>query len=98
MYVFLRDHLRIIIPVFVDDMTLISKSKSAIHAFIQELSTHFKLRDLGSTTQLLGIRIDRDRPSRTISLSQKQYILDMLGRYGMSDCKHVSTQLASLRS
>ena len=69
-YVFLRDTLRIIIPVFVDDMTLISKSKPAIQAFIKELSTHFKLRDLGSTTQLLGIKIDRDRPSRTISLSQ----------------------------
>jgi hypothetical protein len=73
-YVFLRDTLRIIIPVFVDDMTLISKSSSAIQAFIKELSSHFKLRDLGPTTQLLGIKIDRDRPSRTISLSQKQYV------------------------
>jgi len=43
-YVFLRDTLRIIIPVFVDDMTLISKSKPSISAFIKELSTHFKLR------------------------------------------------------
>ena len=93
-YVFLRDTLRIIIPVFVDDMTLISKSKSAIQAFIKELSTHFKLRDLGPTTQLLGFKIDRDRPSRSISLSQKQYILDMLERYNMSDCKPVSTPMA----
>ena len=93
-YVFLRDTLRIIIPVFVDDMTLISKSQPAIQAFIKELSTHFKLRDLGPTTQLLGFRIDRDRPSRTISLSQKQYILDMLQRYGMSDCKPVSTPMS----
>jgi hypothetical protein len=92
-YVFLRDNLRVIIPVFVDDMTLISKSKPAIQAFIQELSTHFKLRDLGPTTQLLGIRIDRDRPSRRI-FSQKQYIIDMLKRYGMSDCKHVSTPIS----
>ena len=75
-------------------MTLISKSKPAIQAFIKELSTHFKLRDLGSTTQLLGIKIDRDRPSRTLSLSQKQYILDMLERYGMSDCKPVATPMS----
>ena len=93
-YVFLRDTLRIIIPVFVDDMTLISKSQPAIQAFIKELSTHFKLRDLGSTTQLLGIRIDWDRPSRNISISQKQYIIDMLERYGMSDCKPVSTPMS----
>ena len=93
-YVFLRDNLRIIIPVFVDDMTIISKSSPAIQAFIKELSTHFKLRDLGPTTQLLGFKIDRDRPSRTISLSQKQYILDMLERYHMSDCKPVSTPMS----
>ena len=93
-YVFLRDTLRIIIPVFVDDMTIICKSKSAIQAFIKELSSHFKLRDLGPTSQLLGIKIDRDRPSKTISLSQKQYILDMLERYGMSDCKPVSTPMS----
>ncbi|KAG1836695.1 hypothetical protein DFJ58DRAFT_846845 [Suillus subalutaceus] len=35
-----------------------------------ELSQHFKFRDLGPTTQLLGIKIDRDRPNRSISLSQ----------------------------
>ena len=32
--------------------------------------------------------------TRTISLSQKQYILDMLKRYGMSDCKPVSTPMS----
>ena len=84
-YVFLRDSFRIIIPVFVDDMTIISKSKPAIQDFIKGLSTHSKLRDLGSTTQLLGFKVERDRPSRTISLSQRQYILDMLEKYGMSN-------------
>ena len=71
----------------------ISKSKPAIQDFIKELSTHFKLRDLGSTTQLLGFKVERNRPSRTISLSQRQYILDMLEKYGMSNCKPVSTPM-----
>ena len=67
--------------------------KPAIQDFIKELSTHFKLRDLGSTTQLLGFKVERDRPSRTISLSQRQYILDMLEKYGMSNCKPVSVEV-----
>jgi len=41
-------------------MTFASKSEAAIEKTIKELSQHFKLRDLGPTTQLLGIKIDRD--------------------------------------
>ena len=78
-HVFLRDTLRIIIPVFVDDMTIISKSNPAIQAFIKELSTHFRLRDLGPTTQLLGFKIDRNRPSRTISLKSSTSLICLRG-------------------
>jgi hypothetical protein len=60
-------------PVFVDDMTFASKSAAAIDQIILELSQHFKLRDLGPTTQLLGIKIDRDRSKHSITISQHQY-------------------------
>ena len=33
-------------PVYVDDMTFVSKDKAAIARAIAELSTHFALRDL----------------------------------------------------
>ena len=39
---------------------------------------HFKLRDLGPTTQLLGMEIHRDRPNCTLSLSQSQFITNLL--------------------
>ena len=77
----------------VDDMTLSSKSAPAIESFIAQLSQHFKICDLGPTTQLLGIKIDRDRPKHSISLSQRQYCLDVLDRFGMADCKPISTPM-----
>jgi Reverse transcriptase (RNA-dependent DNA polymerase) len=92
-YVYSRGEDRIILPVFVDDMTFASKSLTPIDQIISQLSQHFKLRNLGPTTQLLGIKIDRDRPSRTISLSQRQYSLDILEHFGMADCKPVTTPM-----
>lgn len=92
-YILCKGDVRIILPVFVDDMTFASKSLSAIEEMISALRKHFKLRDLGPTTQLLGIKIDRDRPNRSITLSQRQYCLDILDRFGMADCKPVSTPM-----
>src|SRR5258707_13091549 len=92
-YVFNKDTVRIILPVFVDDITLASNSPEAIQSVIKELSSHFHLRDLGATSFFLGIQITRDRPNRTLSLCQCQYILDILERFSMQDCKPVLTPM-----
>ena len=84
---------RIIVPIFVDDITLASKSQKALDDTVKELAKHFPLRDLGPTSFLLGINIIRDRSKRTIALSQRQYIVDMLERYGFATCSPVSTPM-----
>jgi len=92
-YIYVRGDVRIILPVFVDDMTFASTSLPAIKQAIADLSTHFKLRDLGPTTELLGIKIDRNRTKRSLTISQPQYCAEMLSRYGMGDSKPVSTPM-----
>ena len=92
-YVYVKDDLRIIVPIFIDDITLASKSSAAIDKAVHDLSQHFKLRDLGPTKFLLGVEIIRDRSKHTLALSQRQYIIDMLERFKMSDCKPVSTPM-----
>ena len=49
--IYIWDHngMRIIVPVFVDDLTLVSKSAEMIVKIKQELATHFKPQDLGPT-------------------------------------------------
>ena len=90
---FIRDDVRIILPVFVDDITLACKSSSVLDQTVKELATHFKLHDLGPTSYLLGIKVERDRPNRRIYLSQRQYIVDMLDKYGLSNANPVSTPM-----
>jgi len=92
-WVYQRSDVRVIVPVFVDDITLASKSKEAINHVKEELKKRFKLRDLGPTTFLLGVGIERDRAKRIIHLSQRQYILDILERFGFSDCSPIGTPL-----
>ena len=93
LYIYLRDDVRLLMPVFVDDITLACKDGAKIDSVIQELSQHFKLRDLGPTTQLLGIEIHRDRPNRQLSISQSQFISNLIQEHGLSNSKPVTTPL-----
>ena len=92
-YIYVKGEVKILVPVYVDDITFASKSKKAIDDTVAEFAKHFKIRDLGDTKFLLGVEVIRDRENRTIALSQRQYIIDMLERYGMSDCNPVSTPM-----
>lgn len=73
-WVWHKDSVCIIVPVFVDDMTLASNSASAsaVAETKAALRQYFKLHDLGPTTWLLGVEIVRDRAQRTLALSQRQ--------------------------
>ena len=88
-----RDDVRIIIPVYVDDMTIACKSKKQYQFVRDELSKHFKLHDLGPTSFLLGVHIQRNRAEHTLTLSQRQYIIDVLDRFGLANCSTVTTPL-----
>ena len=93
LYIYDRDGIKVIVPVFMDDITLASKSVDTLDSFVMELSKHFKLRDLGATSFLLGVNIVRDRSKRKLYLSQRQYILNKLEEFGMADCKPVGTPI-----
>jgi hypothetical protein len=92
-FIWEKDGVQVICPVFVDDITFASKSKTKIAALKVELAKHFKLRDLGPTTFQLGVEVIRDRKARTLHLTQHRYCLDLLERYGFVDCSPVSTPM-----
>ena len=85
-YVYRRDDVRVMMPIHVDDLLLASNSKAAIQRVKSDLATHFKLHDQGPATSILGIKIERNRAARTISLSQPGYVESILEQFGMADC------------
>ena len=92
-YIIVRGDVRIIIPVFINDITFTSSNPAAIDSAIKELASHFKLCDLGPTSFLLGIEIVCNPDTQQILLSQRQYIIDALERYHMSDCNPIGTPM-----
>ena len=92
-WVYKRDQSHIIVPVYVDDMTVVCKSPAEYTSIVSELKQHFKLKELGPSSSLLAVAIGRDRSKRLLTLSQQQFIEDVLERFGMSDCHPVTTPL-----
>jgi hypothetical protein len=93
-YIYSKGDIKVIVLVFIDDITLVSKSESAMASAVTELSKHFKLRDLGSTTLLLGIQVKQDCSNGSIPLSQEHYIRELLEHFNMDDANPLSTPLS----
>ncbi|CCA74168.1 related to TY4B-Putative pseudo-TY4B, partial [Serendipita indica DSM 11827] len=93
-FIYERDSVKIIVPVHVDDLLLASKSSEAIQMAKDELKARFKIHDQGPTSFLLGVKLERDRQSHTISLSQPAYIEQILETYKMQDCNGADTPMA----
>ncbi|XP_019172816.1 PREDICTED: uncharacterized protein LOC109168230 [Ipomoea nil] len=63
---------------------------------LSKLSTTLKIRDLGEPGFFLGI--ETIKCSDEILLSQQRYIVDILKRVGMTDCKPLSTPIPISKS
>ena len=55
-----------------------------------QLATQFKMKDLGETQYILGIKIIRDINCKIIALSQKNYIDSVLSKYNIQDSKKMT--------
>jgi hypothetical protein len=74
---------------YVDDIVLTASSSRLLQRIIRALQHEFSLKDLGQLHHFLGMHVQHT-PSG-IFLSQQQYMLEILARVGMTDCKSCST-------
>jgi hypothetical protein len=57
------------------------------------LASQFKIKDLGEIKQCLGMSVNVDKANGVITLSQENYINQLLDRFEMVDCKTADTPL-----
>lgn len=57
------------------------------------ISNRFDMEDLRECTYFLGMRLERNREERTITLHQDKCISSMLIEYGMDDCRPTLTPM-----
>lgn len=78
---------------FVDDFitSYAREDKEEWLSIKAKLKQRFNIKDLGPAAWVLGMAIKRDRKARTITLDQELYITKALERYGLQECKPVTT-------
>ena len=60
--------------------------------------TTFEVRDLNELSYVLGVEVIRDRCKRTITITHRKMITELLSRFNMSDCKRSRTPQYPKRS
>ena len=79
------------ILLYVDDLVITGADLAEINRVKLQLAASFDMKELGDLHYFLGIEVIRTPEG--ILISQHHYVLSMLFRFGMADCKSVSTPL-----
>lgn len=92
-YVLSKGRDKVVLSVYVDDMLMMATSPEALNSSIKNLGKEVELKDLGEPTYILGIEVSHDKNNKTLTISQKKYIDEILRRYKMEDSKPVKTPM-----
>jgi hypothetical protein len=84
-----------IITVWVDDLLLFTNMPRLMDRLKGQLKTKFDITDLGEPKKIVGIEITRNRPERTICISQTKFIEAILTKENMKSCNPVATPMDS---
>ena len=87
LYYKVEDGCPLILVLYVDDLFL-TWDENIIYGCKRELIAEFKMKDLGLMHYFLGLEVWQ-RPNE-IFLSQGKYIVEILQRFGMTDCKSMT--------
>ena len=79
------------ILLYVDDLVIAGADLGEIRRVKSQLAASFDMKDLGVLHYFLGIEVIRTPEG--ILISQQHYALSMLFKFGMADCKSISTAL-----
>ena len=80
-----------IVLVYVDDLIITGDNVYEIQRTKANLSTRFKMKELGELKHFLGLEVERNKVG--IFMCQQKYATDLLKKYGMLECKAIATPM-----
>ncbi|KAK4348218.1 hypothetical protein RND71_034557 [Anisodus tanguticus] len=80
-----------IVLVYVDDLILTRDYEEEILRTKENLSVRFQMKELGQLNHFIGLKVDRSEEG--ICLHQQKYSKDLVKKFGMFNCKPISTPL-----
>jgi len=76
----------------VSDFVSIGSGKD-INALAKEIDAKYGVTGLGEVKWILGMKVERDRAERTISMSQEAFFDSILARFNLTDAVPTTTPL-----
>jgi hypothetical protein len=89
---YVRKHGRCFIFLWVDDLFIFSRC-DGLQELVDIILEKFEGRDLGELSWALGSEIMRDRTAKTITVTQRTKINNLLEKYGMEHCRKSPTPM-----
>ena len=74
---------RLVAAFYVDDCLAGARTELELDQLVVLIDSHFRVKDLGEPDTFLGMSVTRDRPARTLKLSQETYTRNLLLRFRM---------------
>jgi hypothetical protein len=84
------------IALYVDDLAIAADQTSDLQTTKSALKARFKMTDEGPLEFILGIKVRRNRPLKTVHLSNGHYITALLSDFNMLTCNALSTPMDCL--
>ncbi|CAL2259650.1 unnamed protein product [Prunus armeniaca] len=89
LFIFRQSSDIMILLLYVDDIVLTGNQTSLLSSFVATLGKEFELNDLGPLSYFLGL--EANSTSFGLHILQTKYIVDLLKRHSMIDCKPCTT-------
>ncbi|BBH01896.1 BURP domain-containing protein [Prunus dulcis] len=83
----------LIVSIYVDDIVYTGSSGELIAEFKSEMTRRYEMTDLGLLYHFVGMAVIQTKSC--IFINQKKYALTLLNRFGLKQCKPVSTPLVA---
>jgi hypothetical protein len=71
----------VVVVVYVDDLSILASTLALIAEFKARIASIYRFTDVGEITHFLGLRVLRNRKTRTISIDQQHYIEKIVERF-----------------
>ncbi|KAG8481821.1 hypothetical protein CXB51_027173 [Gossypium anomalum] len=87
-----KEETLLIVSIYVDDLLVTGSKDVFIDEFKAQMQEAFDMTDLGTMTYFLGMEVNQS--DQGIFISQQAFALKILDKFGMQNCKPVSTPMA----
>lgn len=87
-----------LIGLYVDDMVVLGQDLQAVQATINAIGQIWEIKDLGEVQVILGIRVQRDRPNKTLSMDQSTYIQGLIEKCRLGDAKPIAVPVTDRKA